>query len=513
MRKYFLCLALTLSLSGLVNGAELLGLYEFEGNANDSSTAGNHATSIDVGVEYEPGFNDVGQAASFFGGDSGIGVVVPIDITPTAHSSVTIGGWVLAFGGGAWGNHDGAYDRGLISGGANSWHIYNNVNTDSSIPSVTEEWQFVAVTYKVDPNERGHSASLTVNDGVVYSNAGDPNQTSAQTSLAIGSIDPSGTLLPFDGLIDSLFVYDDALSAKQIESIRLGGPSAVPQTLTETLDPRATQMTWDFESGDLSNWNIVTAGVPGTANVFDYQPVDAANSAGGEGDFYIHTYRTEGNGIDTEGEVPNSDTYTGVIETDPFVLGPNARFDFLIAGGREVFTGDPDAAVLDEANGVTLEQEVSPGDWEVIFTSSSSRKNSFWASFWDAGLYEGETVRLRIYDTRDGAWGTTAVDSIVYSITDPNAVEENADFDGDGDVDGSDFLAWQTGFGSGSTLAQGDANGDGNVDAADFSIWESQFGNISGGGSLAGAAVPEPGTLALLVLMALATSAWGWKRR
>lgn len=93
---------------------------------------------------------------------------------------------------------------------------------------------------------------------------------------------------------------------------------------------------------------------------------------------------------------------------------------------------------------------------------------------------------------------------VIY-ITD--SVDPSADFDNDGDVDGSDFLAWQVGFGSGTTQAEGDANGDGSVDAADFAVWESQYGSVSGGGSLAGATVPEPSSLVLLVSVALAGAA------
>ena len=54
-----------------------------------------------------------------------------------------------------------------------------------------------------------------------------------------------------------------------------------------------------------------------------------------------------------------------------------------------------------------------------------------------------------------------------------------ADFDEDGDVDGSDFLAWQVNFGltAGATKADGDADGDGDVDGSDFLIWQTQFGD------------------------------------
>jgi hypothetical protein len=66
------------------------------------------------------------------------------------------------------------------------------------------------------------------------------------------------------------------------------------------------------------------------------------------------------------------------------------------------------------------------------------------------------------------------------------------DFDFDGDVDGADFVAWQTSFpkASGATLAKGDADGDGDVDGADFAIWQTNFPDTLGPGS---SPVPEPG--------------------
>jgi hypothetical protein len=77
----------------------------------------------------------------------------------------------------------------------------------------------------------------------------------------------------------------------------------------------------------------------------------------------------------------------------------------------------------------------------------------------------------------------------------------SADFDGDGDVDGADFFAWQRGVGitEGATRAQGDANGDGAVDASDLAEWSSSFGKSP---QLV-VAIPEPTTIALVGLAVL----------
>lgn len=82
---------------------------------------------------------------------------------------------------------------------------------------------------------------------------------------------------------------------------------------------------------------------------------------------------------------------------------------------------------------------------------------------------------------------------------------ENADFDGDDDVDGIDFLTWQQQFGPGvgAPYRPGDANGDGLVNSADLVIWETQYGPVP----LVGVtAVPEPASLGLTILLALAAS-------
>ncbi len=73
-----------------------------------------------------------------------------------------------------------------------------------------------------------------------------------------------------------------------------------------------------------------------------------------------------------------------------------------------------------------------------------------------------------------------------------------ADFNGDGQVDGDDFLIWQANFmtTTNATRMTGDANGDGAVDGDDFLIWQAGFG-ASLPGEVRG--VPEPSSLAIAV--------------
>ncbi|MBN1851659.1 MAG: peptidylprolyl isomerase [Pirellulales bacterium] len=78
----------------------------------------------------------------------------------------------------------------------------------------------------------------------------------------------------------------------------------------------------------------------------------------------------------------------------------------------------------------------------------------------------------------------------------------DGDYDFDHDVDGADFMIWQTQYGS-TTQAETDGNGNGIVDTADLAVWSNDFGVTAGsGGSLFGTVIPEPGTCVLAVLLA-----------
>ena len=76
------------------------------------------------------------------------------------------------------------------------------------------------------------------------------------------------------------------------------------------------------------------------------------------------------------------------------------------------------------------------------------------------------------------------------------------DADGDGDVDAADYIALKTNMGqpTGATTAQGDFDGDGDVDWYDLQILQGNYGAGSAGAST----IPEPATLGLLAIGAVA---------
>jgi hypothetical protein len=79
------------------------------------------------------------------------------------------------------------------------------------------------------------------------------------------------------------------------------------------------------------------------------------------------------------------------------------------------------------------------------------------------------------------------IDNFTVEVLGSNApIHSSADFDGDSDVDGADFLTWQRGLGVAGDLSDGDANRDGHVDDEDLTIWRENFGDVT-----SGFAVPE----------------------
>jgi len=84
-----------------------------------------------------------------------------------------------------------------------------------------------------------------------------------------------------------------------------------------------------------------------------------------------------------------------------------------------------------------------------------------------------------------------------------------ADFDNDGDVDGSDLAQWESDFGGPGS----DSDLDGDSDGADFLNWQRQFGSgVPPLAAFTAATVPEPSTL-LLSGLALAGSLLTHRRR
>jgi hypothetical protein len=112
------------------------------------------------------------------------------------------------------------------------------------------------------------------------------------------------------------------------------------------------------------------------------------------------------------------------------------------------------------------------------------------------------------------ATGSVALSASAWMTFTPDNTPLSGDFDGDGDVDGRDFLMWQRGSGTanGATLTDGDANHDGMVDEDDLEIWADSYGT-SIAPSTALVPIPEPHTSILTIFIVTGLMARSQHRR
>ncbi|MDC0935493.1 hypothetical protein OAS39_04330 [Pirellulales bacterium] len=107
-----------------------------------------------------------------------------------------------------------------------------------------------------------------------------------------------------------------------------------------------------------------------------------------------------------------------------------------------------------------------------------------------------------IYDPA-GQWSAAELDAGIELLRGEVEVPASADFDGDGDIDGGDFLGWQRGLGAATKTtiaADGDADLDSDVDRYDLGFWQEQFGASAQLATSHGQTIPEPSTASLALL-------------
>jgi hypothetical protein len=195
-----------------------------------------------------------------------------------------------------------------------------------------------------------------------------------------------------------------------------------------------------------------------------------------------------GSGTDYSARLEFAQSYlqsaTGVLEID-LAGSTSSQYDRLVVGHD---------ASIDGALEVTLRDGFEPaiGDDFLILSSGDGLSGVFSSALLPA-IGEGM------------AW---SVDYSPFSVT-LNVIEKlfTADADGNGLVDGADFLVIQRDLGTIAPSA-GDITGDGSVDALDIAKWREDFGQTIGGAvanaKAATRAVPEPGAALLTGAAALA---------
>jgi hypothetical protein len=180
--------------------------------------------------------------------------------------------------------------------------------------------------------------------------------------------------------------------------------------------------------------------------------------------------------------------------TEPFTFTPGAV-------GMTQFTSLRSNNFTEASEGMTLSDGTNTwgfGTATGTIGSNLLMENNFQNTFTGAGGDAPLTITTDV-----GSWnlkGFRLSLPITYDVEPASVVD--ADFDGDGDVDGADFITWQqnVGLGSGATNEQGDADANGAVDGLDLAAWQANFGP---GAAPPVAAIPEPATAVLAATAAI----------
>lgn len=224
---------LTLLTSVPAAHASLIAYYDFEGNTLDQSGNGNDGTNF--GATLTTGKD--GQGYTFDGVNDFI--QVNLDVNPNVLPQLTWGAWVnadTASGIRKVLSHDNSgFDRtlGIDSRTGGTWSTFTG-NTVAGTYSVnTGTWQFIAAVYDESVNQAilyvdGASQVFATNFGLGHA------------FLRIGSNPSFGEY--FDGIIDNVFIYNEALTVADLDNIRrngIGGSDnsshAVPEPATMML--------------------------------------------------------------------------------------------------------------------------------------------------------------------------------------------------------------------------------------------------------------------------------------
>jgi hypothetical protein len=203
------------------SAAQILAIYTFEGASpaafDDVSGQGLDPTTIGAATLNASGYE--GQAASFAGSTP---ISIPLDINPAVNPTLTIGAWVRPTdlnNRGLFGHDNGGWDRGLDLM-SSTWRTTGGSNHNSGIAGDVAAWQFVAIRYD---GVGGQDVKLYV-DTDTYTRT--LTAGSGATNMVIGAYTVTG-IHAFSGLVDNFFIFDDALTDAEVETIRLNGLSGI----------------------------------------------------------------------------------------------------------------------------------------------------------------------------------------------------------------------------------------------------------------------------------------------
>ncbi|QEG34709.1 metallophosphoesterase [Bythopirellula goksoeyrii] len=259
---------------------------------------------------------------------------------------------------------------------------------------------------------------------------------------------------------------------------------------TERIPGRIENSYTEFQAPDGRNMLVFSLEWQSRPEVLDW-----ANSIAGQSQFANHTAVVLTHGYLREGHL-NPDGTDNAFRTEedgePMWNGlvrHHENFE-LVSNGHYLDWND------DNPYGpLTTGRQTSIGDngnvvHEIVFNAQEQPNGGNGYIRLMEFMNDGSTVQVRTYSPTLDVWLTNDRNEFQFQLT----PLFSADFDGDDDIDGSDFLAWQRGFGS-TEFSPGDANNDGMINSLDLAIWQQQYATDAALSSTL--SIPEPQTVML----------------
>ncbi len=252
--------------------------------------------------------------------------------------------------------------------------------------------------------------------------------------------------------------------------------------------------TWANSSNDVVQPNNINQGRSNASAMLDI--VDPGNNFA----FDVHQYM-DSNGSGTSSTIAGNNPNLGVTRITDFT-------NWLHANNLRGFLGE--FAVANSTIGTGASQvgdELLNNMLNFMQTNSDVWMGWTW---WDAGPYwnggplnpNGSPEERFLLDPKNLGQATQQDKAAMGVLQAHFAHPVTGDYNGNGIVDAADYTVWQDALGQTGTGLAADGDLNGVVDQADYNIWVSNFGDVSGTGAIAGGALPEPSSLALLAMAA-----------
>jgi hypothetical protein len=256
--------------------------------------------------------------------------------------------------------------------------------------------------------------------------------------------------------------------------------------------------------GYVRAFDMVIASNAGTVDL----PADGINTGVGIVEFHAENGGTRPIQVPRELTINNGNTNTGAVRSSRLELVLDAA-PLVGAGGVPqnlgLFDVDSDNDGLGSITGSgELGNFFSSADGTKLYDEGAMVSANFGGTQYNWSItYQGNITWTDIdAGTVGSVNGTGGLDIVLVGVGSVSAGLAG-DYNNNGTVDAADYVVWR----NGPTTLQNEGASPGVVDQDDYNFWRSQFGKSnSAGAALTAAAVPEPGTLAIVLICMIALS-------